>query len=68
MRNSKHPRPRLFCPHCGVSVAVENARYGTIKAHNQPRERGAQGPAPRCPGSVTKGLRQHPAQPGGSYA
>lgn len=68
MRNSKHPRPRLFCPECGYRFALENVRYGTIKAHNQPRDVGATGPAARCPGSSVKGLTAHPAQPGGAHA
>lgn len=61
-------RPRRYCPHCGLRVAVENARYGTIKAHSEPLDKGAKGRGPICPGSRVRGLTAHPAQPGGTRA
>lgn len=57
------PRPRRFCPHCGLRVAMENVRYGTIKAHSEPLDQDAKGRrGPICPGSRVRGLVAHPAQ------
>lgn len=62
------PRPRRFCPHCGLRVAMENVRFGTIKAHSLPLDEGGKGRGPICPGSRVRGLTAHPAQPGGHHA
>jgi hypothetical protein len=68
MKRIKRPRPRLFCAHCGRQVAQGNALLGTVQPHNEPLDVGEKGPARRCPGSHTKGLAEHPAQPGGRRA